>query len=91
MLWPTVLLLSLSAAAPSDDVGAATRVWEEARLKRLTSDDGWLTLVGLGWLVRHLPAAAEAEPAGAPGGRRGEAAGALRAGVHPCGAGPILG
>lgn len=49
MLLSTMLLLSLAAAPPSEDVGPATRTWEEGRLKRLTSEDGWLTLVGLGW------------------------------------------
>ncbi|MGZ6099098.1 MAG: DUF1684 domain-containing protein [Myxococcaceae bacterium] len=50
MLLPTVLLLSLAAAPPPEDISAATRAWEEGRLARLQSDDGWLTLVGLGWL-----------------------------------------
>ncbi len=50
MLLPTLLAFSLSAAPPSEDIVAATRVWEEGRLKRLRSEDGWLTLVGLGWL-----------------------------------------
>ena len=50
MLLPTVLLLSLAAAPPPEDISAATRAWEEGRLGRLQSDDGWLTLVGLGWL-----------------------------------------
>jgi uncharacterized protein len=50
MLLATVLALSLSAAPASDDVVASTRTWEDGRLKRLQSEDGWLTLVGLGWL-----------------------------------------
>src|SRR5690349_5779789 len=50
MLLSTVLALSLSAAPASEDVAAATRTWEEGRLQRLQADDGWLTLVGLGWL-----------------------------------------
>src|SRR5262245_51551880 len=50
MLLPTVLALSLSATPATDDVVAATRAWEEGRLRRLQSDEGWLTLVGLGWL-----------------------------------------
>ena len=49
MLLSTVLALSLSAA-PAEDVAAATRSWQEGRLQRLQADDGWLTLVGLGWL-----------------------------------------
>ena len=50
MLLPTVLALSLSAAPASEDVASTTRAWEEGRLKRLQAEDGWLTLVGLGWL-----------------------------------------
>ena len=50
MLLSTLLALSLSAAPASDDVGSATRAWQEGRLKRLQAEDGWLTLVGLGWL-----------------------------------------
>ena len=50
MFLPTLLALSLTASAPSEDITASTRAWQEGRLKRLQSDDGWLTLVGLGWL-----------------------------------------
>ena len=50
MLLSTVLALSLSAAPTSEDVATATRTWQEGRLKRLQAEDGWLTLVGLGWL-----------------------------------------
>lgn len=50
MLLPALLALSLSATPPAEDVAAATRAWEERRLQRLQSEDGWLTLVGLGWL-----------------------------------------
>ena len=50
MLLSTVLALSLSAAPTSEDVATATRTWEEGRLERLQAEDGWLTLVGLGWL-----------------------------------------
>jgi uncharacterized protein (DUF1684 family) len=49
MLLSTVLALSLSAA-PAEDIAATTRSWREGRLRRLQADDGWLTLVGLGWL-----------------------------------------
>ena len=49
MLLSTVLALSLSAA-PSEDVATATQSWQQDRLKRLQAEDGWLTLVGLGWL-----------------------------------------
>jgi uncharacterized protein len=50
MLLPALLALSLSTTPPAEDVAAATRAWEERRLQRLQSEDGWLTLVGLGWL-----------------------------------------
>ncbi|HZJ56521.1 MAG TPA: DUF1684 domain-containing protein [Myxococcaceae bacterium] len=50
MVLSAMLALSLSAAPASEDVVAATRAWEERRLKRLQAEDGWLTLVGLGWL-----------------------------------------
>ncbi|NOK20085.1 DUF1684 domain-containing protein [Corallococcus carmarthensis] len=36
--------------APAEDVAAATQAWQAERLQRLTSPDGWLTLVGLTWL-----------------------------------------
>jgi uncharacterized protein (DUF1684 family) len=50
MLLSTMLALSLAAAPASEDVATATRAWEEGRLKRLQEEDGWLSLVGLGWL-----------------------------------------
>lgn len=51
MVLSGLLALSLSAATPaSEEVVAATRAWQERRLTRLQADDGWLTLVGLGWL-----------------------------------------
>ena len=53
MLLPSLLALSLSAA-PHDDIAAATRAWEERRLQGLQADDGWLTLVGLGWLKQGV-------------------------------------
>ena len=40
----------LAAQPSADDVVSATRSWQERRLKNLQSEDGWLTLVGLGWL-----------------------------------------
>jgi uncharacterized protein (DUF1684 family) len=55
-------LLGFSAAAVSDDTGAVDeraagpgyeatiRDWRARRHERLSSDDGWLTLVGLDWL-----------------------------------------
>src|SRR5262249_34188063 len=50
MVLSGLLTLCLSAAPASDDIAAATRAWEEGRLKRLQAEDGWLSLVGLGWL-----------------------------------------
>src|SRR5260370_1049545 len=47
-----MLLLSFSsrAAGTPMDIEAETRAWHKKRIDRLTSDDGWLTLVGLYWL-----------------------------------------
>jgi len=50
MLLSALLTFSLSAAPAPDDIAASTRAWEEGRMRRLQSEDGWLTLVGLGWL-----------------------------------------
>jgi uncharacterized protein len=50
MVLSALLALSLAAPPASEDVVSATRAWEERRLKRLQAEDGWLTLVGLGWL-----------------------------------------
>jgi uncharacterized protein (DUF1684 family) len=50
MLLPTLVALSLSATPGTDDLAAATRTWQEGRLNRLQAEDGWLSLVGLGWL-----------------------------------------
>jgi len=72
MLLPTLVSLSLTAAPSSDDVAAAARTWHEGRLQRLQSDDGWLTLVGLGWLKEgQNPAGSDGKaavvfPEGAP-------------------------
>ncbi|HEY8206231.1 MAG TPA: DUF1684 domain-containing protein, partial [Myxococcaceae bacterium] len=38
------------APAPPADLEAQTRAWHDRRLRNLTSDEGWLTLVGLQWL-----------------------------------------
>jgi len=40
----------MAIASADDDVVASTQRWQEKRLQRLQADDGWLTLVGLGWL-----------------------------------------
>jgi uncharacterized protein len=44
------LLLHAAPGASSNDVTAATQAWKAKRIQRLESEDGWLTLVGLGWL-----------------------------------------
>jgi uncharacterized protein (DUF1684 family) len=44
------LLLHAAPGASSNDVAAATQAWKAKRIQRLESEDGWLTLVGLGWL-----------------------------------------
>jgi uncharacterized protein (DUF1684 family) len=50
-----VLVLALAACAkhvppPDPAYLAEVEAWREQRLERLTSDDGWLTVVGLDWL-----------------------------------------
>src|SRR5262249_60805483 len=47
---PLLLLAIMTIASADDDVVASTRQWHEKRVQRLEADDGWLTLVGLGWL-----------------------------------------
>src|SRR5262249_8555417 len=46
------LLLSFSSRGADTpmDIEAETRAWQKKRVERLSSDDGWLTLVGLYWL-----------------------------------------
>jgi uncharacterized protein (DUF1684 family) len=56
------LFLSSSAAvaAAQSNLAAEHEAWRKARLAKLTSDDGWLTLAGLHWLepgVNHIPSA----------------------------------
>jgi uncharacterized protein (DUF1684 family) len=41
----------MSAPVADEDVVSATRKWHQKRLDRLRAEDGWLTLVGLGWLT----------------------------------------
>lgn len=38
------------ASRADEDVVSATESWRQRRLQRLQAEDGWLTLVGLGWL-----------------------------------------
>ena len=66
------------ATEPADDLsaeelGAEVAAWHEERLANLTTDDGWLTLVGLHWLREGETTIGSAEgsgvrlPASAPG------------------------
>ncbi|MBU8899670.1 DUF1684 domain-containing protein [Corallococcus sp. H22C18031201] len=54
------------AAAPAEDVTTATRAWNESRIQRLTSEDGWLTLVGLSWLKEGEQTAGSAPNSAVP-------------------------
>jgi uncharacterized protein len=53
-------------AAPSEDVVAATQAWQAERLQRLTSEEGWLTLVGLAWLKEGEQVAGSAPDSAVP-------------------------
>jgi hypothetical protein len=64
-----VLTMTLLNAAPgagaaqpakTDDLATATRAWHEQRLRSLTSEEGWLTLVGLFWLEEGAQSAGSA-------------------------------
>jgi uncharacterized protein (DUF1684 family) len=55
-LLPALLAFSLAACAqhvPPPDPAYLDEIeaWREQRLERLTSEDGWLTLIGLDWLA----------------------------------------
>ncbi len=69
---PLPLLATMAIASADDDVIASTRQWQERRLQHLQADDGWLTLVGLGWLKNGVNRAGSGKdvdvefPAGAP-------------------------
>ncbi len=54
--------------APPADLEAQTRAWHDKRLKGLTSDDGWLTLVGLQWLEEGDQQLELPSPAPSPSG-----------------------
>lgn len=72
LLTAVVIMLGANPGPEKDSLEAETRAWHERRLKSLTSEDGWLTLVGLHWLEEGESAAGSAEglavqlPAGAP-------------------------
>ena len=56
LLLPGLLVLWLAACAqhvppPDPAYLAEVEAWRAQRLERLTSDDGWLTLIGLDWLA----------------------------------------
>ncbi|RKH47140.1 DUF1684 domain-containing protein [Corallococcus sicarius] len=53
-------------AAAREDVVAATRAWHAQRLERLSSEEGWLTLVGLTWLEEGEQAAGSAPDSAVP-------------------------
>ena len=44
------LALTIAAAAPDGDFMKSLQEWRDSRDKRLRSENGWLTLVGLHWL-----------------------------------------
>jgi uncharacterized protein (DUF1684 family) len=56
MQWSPLLLLSLGLTASAQPMNATsaleaeTRAWHAKRVAELTTEDGWLTLVGLHWL-----------------------------------------
>ncbi|HYV47074.1 MAG TPA: DUF1684 domain-containing protein [Myxococcaceae bacterium] len=65
---PFLAAAMTASPPPPADLEAQTNAWHEKRLKNLTSDDGWLTLVGLQWLEEgdqplQLPAPAP-QPSG---------------------------
>jgi uncharacterized protein (DUF1684 family) len=41
---------AVATASAAQDPVAAQKAWHQERLKQLTAEDGWLTLVGLHWL-----------------------------------------
>lgn len=47
---PLLAAAMTASPPPPADLEAQTTAWHQKRLKNLTSDDGWLTLVGLQWL-----------------------------------------
>lgn len=49
-LLPTLLALALPLHAQAPDLQTTTRAWHQGRIERLTSEGGWLSLVGLHWL-----------------------------------------
>src|SRR6185295_9757053 len=81
---PFLAAAMTASPPPPADLEAQTNAWHEKRLKNLTSDDGWLTLVGLQWLEEgdqplQLPAPAPHPPRRGPeGGPPGRPAALLR-------------
>jgi uncharacterized protein (DUF1684 family) len=73
MSSPILLAGMMVVAAPeAENIVSATKAWHQRRLQRLQADDGWLTLVGLGWLKEGPNTAGSGDgmdvqfPAGAP-------------------------
>jgi len=65
---PLLAAAMTASPPPPADLEAQTRAWHEKRLKSLTSDDGWLTLVGLQWLEEGDQALQLPPPAPQPSG-----------------------
>jgi hypothetical protein len=61
VLTAVVIMLGANPVPTKDALEAETQAWHERRLRSLTSDDGWLTLVGLHWLEEGESAAGSAE------------------------------
>ncbi|MCY1032017.1 DUF1684 domain-containing protein [Corallococcus sp. BB11-1] len=51
-------------ATQAEDVIAATQAWHAQRLQELSTEDGWLTLVGLTWLKEGAQTAGSAPDSG---------------------------
>jgi len=56
LLWLVAVLAACAESAPEVDPAyrAEIEAWRAARLERLTSESGWLTLVGLYWLEQGV-------------------------------------
>lgn len=49
-LASTLALTAMAMNAQDTELQKSTRAWHEGRIQRLTTEGGWLTLVGLDWL-----------------------------------------
>jgi len=82
---PLLAAAMTATPAPPPDLEAQTNAWHEKRIRSLTSDNGWLTLVGLQWLEEgdhplELPAPAP-RPSGTLTRRQDQVTLALAPGV----------